>query len=213
MAVKHSFFPNVMHSDKWKIMFSNIPVLDDPSQMKYFDNYVKSCTIPNYAIGEILSQLPNGFQVRHPLGGMKRNQDLGSLGLTFKVSEDMFNYLVLFTWIQQLRYGAINPNHKEAFRKYNIKRIVISMLDNEKRTVAEITFTNAFLSDISQLDLNFGTTEELSFACTFNYEEIFYSIKNPMVGGIVLEAPVNITECGTSGVPINPNLDWEQPTV
>jgi len=204
----HKFFPNVLHSDKWRITFSNIPTMNDVSDMRYFDNYVKSCTIPNYSIGEILSQLPMGMQIRHPLGGMKRNQDLSTLSMTFKVSEDMYNYIIMFIWIQQLRYGQINPKHDDYFRKYTIKRIIISMLDNEKRTVSEIRFTNVFLSDISQLDLNFGSTEELSFTCTFSYEEIFYDIKNPMVGGVTINTPVNVIECGTSGVPINPLLDW-----
>ena len=207
---KQGFFPNVMHSDKWKITFSNIPTLDDMSEMRYFDNYIKSCTLPPYTMGEIISQLPMGHQVRHPLGGMKRNQDLGQLPITFKVSEDMYNYIILFNWMQQLRYGQIDPNHDDFFRKYAIKRLVLSMLDNQKRTVAEITFTNVFLQELGALDLSFGSTEELSFNCGFSYEEIFYKTKNPMEGGIVVDTPINVIECGTSGVPLNPILDWEQ---
>ena len=209
MSANSGFFPNVMHSDKWKITFSNIPTLNDVSEMRYFDNYVKSCTLPPYTMGEILSQLPMGMQIRHPLGGMKRNQDLAQLPMTFKVSEDLYNYLILFNWIQQIRYGQINPQHDDFFRKYTIKRLVISMLDNQKRTVSEITFTNVFLQDLGALDLNFGSTDELSFNCSFSYEEIFYKTHNPMEGGVVIDTPVNIIECGTSGVPINPMLDWE----
>ena len=29
-----------------------------------------------------------------------------------------------------------------------------------------------------------------------------------MTGGKVIDTPMNIIECGTSGVPINPFLDW-----
>jgi len=58
--------------------------------------------------------------------------------------------------------------------------------------------------------LNYGTTNELSFSCSFSYEEIFYDIKNPMKGGKVIDTPVNVIECGTSGVPVNPILNWEQ---
>jgi len=207
---KQGFFPNVMHGDKWKVTFSNIPTLDDMSDMRYFDNYIKSCTLPPYTMGEIISQLPMGMQIRHPLGGMKRNQDLGQLPITFKVSEDMYNYIILFNWMQQLRYGQIDPKHDDFFRKYTIKRLVLSMLDNQKRTVAEITFTNVFLQDLGALDLSFGSTEELSFSCGFSYEEIFYKTQNPMGGGVVIDTPVNVVECGTSGVPFNPILDWEQ---
>jgi len=210
MATNNGFFPNVLHGDKWKVIFSNIPSLDDISYMKYFDNYVKSCTIPAYTIGEIISQLPEGFQIRHPLGGMKKNQELGQINITFKLSEDMYNYLILFTWIKQLRYGKINPKHNGYFRDYNIKKLIISMLDNQKRVVANLIFTNAFLMELGSLDLTYGSTDELSFTCTFSYEEILYDIKNPMIGGIDISAPINVIECGNSGVPINPILDWNK---
>ena len=205
-----NFFPNVLHGDKWKIMFSNIPTLDDVSEMKYFDNYVKTCTIPAYSVGEILSQLPMGMQVRHPLGGMQRNQELGKLEMSFNVSEDMYNYLVLFKWVQQLRYGQIDPYHDDFFRNYTIKRIIVNMLDNQKRVVSELVYTNVFLESLGSLDLNYGTSSELSFSCTFAYEEVFYNTKNPMTGGKIIDTPTSIIECGTSGVPINPILDWEK---
>lgn len=203
------FFPNVLHSDKWKITFSNIPTLDDTSDMRYFDNYVKSCIIPTYTMGEIISQIPMGHQIRHPLGGIKRNQDLESFNITFKVSEDMFNYYTLFRWMQNLRYGTVNDGYDDFFRKYNVKRLILSMLDNQKRTVSEITFTNVFLTELGSLDLNFGSTDELSFTCSFSYEEIFYEMKNPMTGGARLTTPTNISECGTSGLDNTPILDWE----
>ena len=204
-----SGFPNTMHSDKWRLVISNVPTLKDTSDMRYFENYLKSCTIPNYTIGEILFQLPNGFQVRHPLGGMKKNQDLGNINLTFKLSEDMYNYLLLLTWMMQLRYGQIDPAHEGYFREYNIKSLIIQMLDNQKRVIAELKFTNLFLLDLGALDLEFGSTEQINFTTSFSYEELIYEIKNPMTGGRTLDAPVNITECGTSGVPVNPDLDWD----
>lgn len=207
--MNYNGFPNTLHSDKWRIVLSNIPTLQDSSDMRYFENYLKSCTIPNYTMGEILSQLPNGMQVRHPLGGMKKNQDLGNLNLTFKLSEDMYNYLILFVWMMQMRYGQIDPRHDGYFREYTIKRLTVQMLDNQKRTIAELAFTNLFLLDLGSLDLNFGSSEEIAFTTSFSYEEIIYDLKNPMIGGTSLEAPVNITECGTSGIPINPDLDWD----
>jgi len=210
MAKSNSFFPNVMHNDKWKLTFSNIPTLSDISDMRYFDNYVKNCTLPAYTIGEIISQLPFGFQVRHPLGGMKKNQDLGSLSISFKVSEDMYNYMVFFSWIQQLRYGEISSDHHEYFRLYTIKVLALIMMDNQKRPVATIKFTNLFLSDLGELPLTYGSTEELTFNCTFTYEEIKYEMINPMVGGSDMLAPTNIIECGTSGVPNDPTLVWSK---
>ena len=82
------------------------------------------------------------------------------------------------------------------------------MLDNQKRTVAELAYTNLFLTELGSLDLTYGSTDELVFSCTFTYETVLYTRKNPMVGGEVIDTPVSIIECGTSGVPTNPFLDW-----
>lgn len=210
MAQNNGFFPNVLHGDKWRITFSNIPTLNDVGNMRYFDNYVKSCTIPAYTMGEIISQLPEGWQVRHPLGGMRKNQDLGSLNITFKLSEDMYNYYVFFSWMQNLRYGEIPTTHDDYFRKYTVKKLIVSMLDNQKRTVAELSFTNLFLTELGSLDLTYGSTDEVSYTCTFTYETVLYSMKDPMVGGEDINTPTNVIECGTSGVPINPLLDWDK---
>ena len=208
MAQNNGFFPNVLHGDKWRITFSNIPTLDDVGNMRYFDNYVKSCTIPPYSIGEILSQLPEGWQVRHPLGGMRKNQELGQLSISFKLSEDMYNYYVFFRWIQDLRYGKVPQGYDDLFRKYTVKRLTISMLDNQKREVASLTYSNVFLMELGSLELTYGTTDELSFTCGFSYETIVHQLHDPMVGGYDPNAPTNVIECGTSGVPINPLLDW-----
>lgn len=208
MAQNNGFFPNVLHGDKWRITFSNIPNLTDMGDMRYFDNYVKSCTIPPYTIGEIISQLPEGWQVRHPLGGMRKNQELDNISISFKVSEDMYNYYVFFRWIQDLRYGIVSRDHDDLFRKYTIKRLIVSMLDNQKREVSRLTYSNLFLLDLGSLDLTYGSTEEMTFTCGFSYETITHELQNPMVAGEDINAPTNVIECGTSGVPINPLLDW-----
>ena len=207
--MNYSAFPNVFHGDKYRVTISNIPTLGDMGEMRYFDNYLKSCNIPAYAMGQIISTLPEGFDVRHPEGGMRKNRDLGNLTLTFKLSEDMYNYLVLFAWMMQLKYGQIGSNHDDFFRKYSIKRLTISMLDNQKRVVSELAFTELLLLNLGSIDLNFGTTDEIPFTTEFSYEEIFYTIKNPMEGGKVLDKPINVTECATSGVSNTPTLDWD----
>lgn len=201
------FFPNSLHGDKWKINFSNIPTISDISEMRYFDNYVKTCNIPPYSVGVIQSQLPDGVQINHPIGGMKKNQDLQNLAISFTVSEDMYNYLVFFVWMQQLRYGQLNPEYEGFYRNYTIDRIVISMLDNQKREIAQLIFTNAFISELSGLDLLYGSTDEMTFTANFVYEEIVYEISDPMVNGTSLQAPT-ANNCGITGTSINPTLDW-----
>jgi hypothetical protein len=201
-------FPNTFHNDKWVVTFSNIPTVSDLSDMRYYDNYIKSVNLPEYTMGEILSDGPMGFRIRHPLGGMKKNMDLNPLNIEFKLSEDLFNYYNLFEWMKQLKYGEIDPNHNDFFRKYSIKTIVLSILDNQKRPVVNFKFTEALLTAISPLSLVMGASEELTFTCTFTYEEIEYEVMNPMVGSSNPTTPTIVDPCATSGVSITTSADW-----
>lgn len=208
--MNYSAFPNILHGDKWRLTLSNIPTLTDVGDMKYFDNYLKSLSIPSYQMGgEIISHGPGGFDIRHPLGGMRKNRDLGHLNITYKVSEDMYNYLIMFSWMMQLKYGNIDPRHEDYFRKYSINKATLSMLDNQKRVVTELSFTQLLPITLGELSLNFGSTDELSFNMEFSYEEIFYKINDPTTGGKQIEEPVNLTECGTSGTTNQPTITWD----
>jgi len=171
-------FPNLFHSDKWQISFSNLPTLETIRDMRIYDNFVKSVSIPEYTMGELYSHI-KGFKIRHPVAGIWANEDLSQLSIEFKMSEDMRNYLNLFEWIQALRYGKVtNFNSEEDFfRLYTIKSINLNLLDNQKRSIAVWRFTEAFLLSLSSLTLNTGTSDEVTFSCGFSYQEIFYEAK------------------------------------
>lgn len=170
-------FPNVAHSDKWSLTLSNIPTLGSIRDLRIYENYVKEFSIPDYSIGEIESHMM-GFKVRHPMGGMRPNEDLGQINITFKLCEDMKNYLNLFEWVRALRYGDIGSftDPAEFFRKNTIKYINLSILDNEKRTTAVLKFTEASLINLSGIQLNTGVSEEVTFTTTFSFEELKYEI-------------------------------------
>jgi len=172
-------FPNTLHSDRWQITFSNIPTLKSLRELRLYDNYVKSVTFPEYNMPEIYSDI-KGFRIRHPVAGIKANDDLGQIGIEFKVSEDMKNYANLFLWMQALKYGRsdIFKDEAEFFRLNTIKSINLSVLDNQKRPVVNWKFTEAFLLSLSSLTLNMGTSDELTFICNFSYEEIKFDIKD-----------------------------------
>jgi len=172
MKESQSAYPNVFHSDKWRTTFSNVPG-NSVSDMKYYDNYVKSVVIPDYNISEIRSEFM-GFGIRHPVGP-NVNTDLSQIQIEFKLSEDMWNYLNLFHWMQQIRYGKIDTSHRDFFRKYSVKSINIEMMDNQKRVIANVSFTEAILLSLSSLSLTQGTSEELTFTCNFSYEELVYT--------------------------------------
>lgn len=173
--------PNVFHSDRWQIAFSNIPTLGSIRDLRLYDNFVKSVTFPDYNMEQIISNTM-GFDIRHPMAGIKANTDLANIVIDFKVSEDMKNYANLFLWIQALRYGRSDILKDEAtfFRLNTIKSINLSILDNQKRPVVVWRFTEALLLSLSSLTLNMGASDELTFSCTFSYEEIQFDIKDVM---------------------------------
>lgn len=176
-------YPNTFRNDKWFITLSNIPSLESIRDFRMYETFVKSLTIPEYGMGMIDSNMM-GFKVRQPIAGIKANTELNPLIIEFKVSEDFKNYANLFLWIQAMRYGRSDIFKSEAdmFRLNTIKSINLNILDNEKRTIAIFSFTEAFLESLSSLSLNMGVSEELTFSCTFSYEEIKFVIKDVMNG-------------------------------
>lgn len=167
---------NTLHSDRWSVAFSNLPTIDDPRDLVMFDRFVKSLVIPDYNMEEIISYGNFGYQIRHP-AIPKANIDLSQVQIEFKLSEDMQNYLKLFGWMKNLKYSEeLNPNI--LVRKNTIKAINLMISDNQKRTIATLSFTQCFLLSLSSLSLEQGSSEEITFTCNFSYEEINYTTES-----------------------------------
>jgi hypothetical protein len=175
-ANSNTFNFNTFHSDAWKVSFSNLPSLSGVTDMAIFDNFVKELTLPEYSMAEVYSD-SNGFRVRHPVVP-KINAELGQLAITFKLNEDMKNYWTLFDWIQSMKYGDGYLSEMDLIRRYTIKSINLTVMDNQKRTIAIVRFTQAFLLSLGSLGLTTGSSEELTFPCNFSYEEILYETKS-----------------------------------
>ncbi len=145
--------------------------------MYMYDNFVKTFTLPDYNMEEMTSNL-RGFKIRHPLGGIKANENLSPINIEFKLIEDMSNYINMFEYMRAMKYGDTTKfvTEEEYFRSNTIKSINLTMMDNQKRPIAVWRFTNAFLLTLSSLSLSQGTAEEITFSCTFSYEEIFYDL-------------------------------------
>jgi hypothetical protein len=208
MSTPYRAFPNTFRNDSWKITFSNIPTVIDLNDMKYYDSYVKSFILPDYNMGEIYSDMTGGFRVRHPQGGMWKNKDLSQVQIEFKLSEDMLNYLYLFKWMKQLKYGELNADYDGLIREYNIKKIILTLLDNQKRPSVNMIFTNAFLLNLSSVSLQMGDSSEVTFTTNFSYEEIEYQQLNPMIGNTLPDTPTIGTPCGTSAVSLTTSGSW-----
>lgn len=162
---------NTLHNDKWKVTFSNIPgaLVTNP---EYYDNFIKSFVFPDNSIDITRTEFM-GYGVNHPMGAAP-NRNLSPIQIEFRTSEDMKNYLNLFFWLQQLRYGQLDTDYDGLFRKYSVNRLVVEMLDNHKRTIAKVNLSNVLLTGVSSLPLVYGESEEVTFTTNWVYQEILF---------------------------------------
>jgi hypothetical protein len=148
--------------------------------MPLFDNFVKSLVIPDYTMEEIYSDF-KAFRIRHPVAP-KINTNLGQIAIEFKLNEDLSNYLTIFEYMRQLKYAELSNSFTEEFiRKYTIKAIILSVMDNQKREIAQMRFTEAFILSLSSLALTTGSSEELTFSILCSYQELLYERKSIFV--------------------------------
>lgn len=159
--------PNLFRSSKWRVSFSNIPSSNDFDDMKLYDYYVKSLYLPSYNVDEVYSEFKNQ-RMRYPT--TKINENLQPINISFKCSENLENYLNLFEYMQQMKYGQnVTP---EYIKDNTVNKINLIILDNQKRDIYKIEFTNCFLLALSNLDLVQGIDNEITFSTTFSYQEI-----------------------------------------
>lgn len=163
--------PNVAHSDKFSVTFSNIPGYvpknTNSDNMNLYDLYVKDLTFPGITVDYIQSDFRN-YHVNHP--SSKSNDNMRELNITFKMSEGLLNYYYLYKWMKGLR-EAKNLDGEKWFRLNTIKEVNISFLDNSKRQKFKYKLSNCFISDLSSVNLTNGIDEELSFNITIIYED------------------------------------------
>ena len=168
-------FPNVLQSDKCILSFSNMPSMIGLKDLKYYNNMVKSVTVPDYN----LSLYQDNFQaieVSHPVSRI--NDNMSTLIVTFKVSEDALNYMNLINYIRELRYGDINTDKSDLISKYNVTSIDLNILDNQKRIIAVIRFKHAFCTSVSSLNFSFGDSEQLEFTTNWSFRTIEYKTES-----------------------------------
>lgn len=158
---------NTFHAGLFSVSFSNIPTVTNPADLQLFENFLKSCSFPEYGI-ELDESHMQGYRILHPIAH-KQNTELNLLQLEFKVSENFQNYIYLFNWIYKLRYGvSIDP----LVRKYVTDAIHISIYDNVKRTTGKFKFSKAVCVFLSAIPLAYGASDEVTMVTNWNYEQI-----------------------------------------
>jgi len=162
---------NQANSDRFKAVFSNIPMPDTRTtriDMEIFNNFVRSITLPDSSIELTQSEFMNIVR-RYPIS--KYNNDLSQLTIEFFADEDLSNYKAFFDWMKLLRYGCGNNADGRASSDTVIDVISVIMLDNQSRKTNTLTFDRCFLVSLSSLSLVFGSSEELQFSCTFAFDD------------------------------------------
>ena len=161
--------PNMFHNDSWSVIFSNIPNASPETKvdMRLFDLYVKSFALPDLQLDTANTEFKEG-SVRQVMS--KANDNLQMMSIEFKVSEDMRNYFILYQYLMATRYGKILDKEKW-LRNNVVKNIKLKCLDNQKREIGGIIFTNAIITSVGSLSLQMGSSEPVTFSVTFFYEE------------------------------------------
>lgn len=167
--------PNLQHSDKWNIIISNLPgyhpTAGNLDNIQLFELYIKEFVLPDLSLELVQSRFRN-YQINHQISQI--NDNLGDLSLTFKVSEGLLNYYLIYDYIQSMR-EELNVNNEELFRLNFIKELKLNILDNEKRPKIQYSFINCFITNLTSLTLTQGVDQEMTFTLSIKYED--YSMK------------------------------------
>lgn len=162
--------PNLFHSQAWSAEFSNIPNAiegSEPIDIRLYNLYIKSVALPDMQLDTANTDFQR-FSVRQVMS--RANDNVQALSIEFKVSEDMRNYYHIYQYIRASRYGQILDREKW-LRNNTIKTLKIICRDNQNREIGGFVFTNALVISLGSLQLTQGTSDNVTFACTFTYDE------------------------------------------
>lgn len=164
-----AFAINRFHGDRWTANLSNLPTVDNKKiDMRLYNSYVKNVVLPDLFVEYGTSDFRNESQ-HFPISRI--NNNLNQITIEFKADELLENYYNLYDYVQMLRHQRTSPN-EEIFRNNTVKSIDIDMLDNQKRIRGKYRFTNAIITSLGSLTLTMGDPSEVTYACTFVYEEV-----------------------------------------
>lgn len=118
--------------------------------------FVQSVNLPNVNLGE--TQLPTPFR-RVPIAG--DHLEYGDLTITFKVDEDLKNYLEIFNWIKAIgfpnnfdEHKAVDPKFVKTYSGEGIySDAALIILSSAMNPIHEVLFRDAF--PVSLTDFNF----------------------------------------------------------
>lgn len=132
-------------------------------------NYlVQKVAIPGMTLG--IAQTPSPGLVRIINPG---NIEYGDLTITFKVGEDLSDYLEIYNWMVQLGH----PDSLEQYTRETFDATVMIM-DSAKRPKIYIRFTDVIPISLSPIDLDstLQGVQYLDATATFRFQRFFFKV-------------------------------------
>jgi hypothetical protein len=141
--------------------------------------FVQKVNLPSISLPTI--ETPNPF-VKIPQPG--EHLDYADLTLSFRVDENLQNYLEIHNWIRALgkpkdfsEYKALaqNPNYTGDGLRSDLTLMILSSAKNPNY---EIVFTDAYPYDISELSFDTTKSDVEFIEATATFKYILFEIKN-----------------------------------
>jgi len=136
--------------------------------------FVQSVNIPSITLGE--TNVPSPF-LRFPLAG--DHLQYGSLVITFRVDEELRNYMELYTWLKEVGFPNSFDEHKGVASEerkrdgtgiYSDGSLII--LSSAKNPIVQVNYKNMYpvtLTDL-QFDTRLQDVDYIDTTCSFNFQ-------------------------------------------
>jgi hypothetical protein len=140
--------------------------------------FITDINLPSFSLG--FASVPSPFK-RIELPGDQ--PEFGTLQITFKVDEDLANYLEIWNWLVKLGFP-------ESFEQYAqlgnlntgvgngpVSDATLSILNSSMSTNLQVDFINLFPTSISELNFSSASTDINYVAATVDFKYNYYSIR------------------------------------
>ena len=171
---------NDFTNNKFEVRFSNIVNMTNfELDSHILDNYVKNVSVPDLSIPMLDSRYKHERQLHpNPIGA----RELQTMNIEFILDEHMCNYFLFYSWIYWMRFGEpcgkTNLKGQELLRMDCVDAIELVSLSNNNKIMSKMKFKHAIPTTLSNLSLQYGSAEQVTFVVTFEYEIIDLMLEN-----------------------------------
>jgi hypothetical protein len=174
---------NYLRTNGFLFMVANMP------KVSYF---CQSANIPPLDLG-IATQRTPLIDVPHPGDRLT----FGQLSIRFKVSEDMSNFMELYTWLFGLGRPLSSQQYvdyinSQSFRFPQIAKFsegpqfsdgTLLVMDANNNAVAQFNFADIFPTSISGMDFDISSGEAQTFTATATFSFLYFTATSLLTNG------------------------------